>query len=117
MWASAVFASRETRTIVRQAMIRAKKFFRLYCCCRGFAITRKKKMRATRAGPKMATAAIGALTRVTATTPRLLSGSRNKGSRTAGRICVPVRMSQPAFIKDQVKIRAATARAIRITKR
>ncbi|MCX5636373.1 MAG: hypothetical protein NTX52_01595 [Planctomycetota bacterium] len=42
-------------------------------------------------------------------------GSRNNDKRTEGRICVPVLISQPAFITDQVHTTAATTAAARMT--
>ena len=83
------------------------KRFLLYRAGSGFARTVKKKASATALGPSSSTAARGILARFTPITLKVLIGSRIKGEITEGRICVPVLMSQPAFMTLQVQRSAA----------
>ncbi|MGE5295400.1 MAG: hypothetical protein ACM3VT_11285 [Solirubrobacterales bacterium] len=46
----------------------------------------------------------------------MLSGSRIKGSKSIGKTCVPVRISQPAFTPDQVQMTAAMIIVMRVVR-
>jgi hypothetical protein len=87
----------------------------LYLGGRGFARTKKKNVRATALGPSKIIAVFGILRRLTPIIHRVCKGALNKGNRTLGKICVPVLISQPAFITDQVHITAATIVVVRRT--
>ena len=72
------------------------------------ARAKKKNPRAITLGPSKRTATAGIFAKFTPTIHKVLAGARTNDSRTLGRICVPVRISQPAFTTDHVHIAAAT---------
>ena len=71
------------------------------------AKVRKKKARAIALGVSRIIDTPGIFARFTPINSNIFRGSRNKDKRTEGRIWVPVLISQPAFITDQVHIIAA----------
>jgi len=80
----------------------------------GLARARKKKARAKALGASKITAAIGIFARLTPTMHKEFTGARTTGSNTRGNICVPVLISQPAFITDHVQTIAAAIVEVRI---
>ena len=100
--------ARIARTMItRETIILFAKNLRLVSGGFGFAKTEKKKVRATALGPRRITATAGIFARLTPIMTNALSGSRNNGKSTAGRIWVPVLISQAAFITDQVQTTTA----------
>lgn len=98
------------------AAIRTQNRRRSYRGRGGLATTEKKNARAIALGTSRTAAAPGMLSRLCSTIMVMLIGSRTSGRSSIGRICVPVRIIQPAFITDHVQMTAAKIMAPRTTR-